>query len=205
MGDFAFLPIHAAGIYTGPGQVCCADYVVSSYTPTLTTLLDAPRARTVRQMRLITTATGWYPSIQSSYLATKEAQSVIGLARAAGASAEAAPPSTSAANNLALIKLKAADIIHYAGHTVQDASEPLKSRLCFDGSEISVHDLLEAKPVPPAFLAFLYDAAARESPQDVGHVGHLAGAMLFAGFENVVTTASSVFAQSSERAKAEYI
>jgi hypothetical protein len=188
MGDFAFLPIHAAGIYTGSDQECCADYVVSSYTPTLAALLDAPRARTVRQMRLITTATGWYPSIQSSYLATKEAQSVIGLARAAGASAEAAPQFTSAANNIALIK--AADILHHAGHIVQDASEPLKSRLGLQ--EVADRDLatVEAKPVPPAFLAFLYDAAARESPQDVGHMGHLAGALLFAGFENVVTTAS---------------
>ena len=39
--------MHAAGIYTSPaaGQ-CCSDYVVSSYTPTLTTLLHARRAFT---------------------------------------------------------------------------------------------------------------------------------------------------------------
>jgi hypothetical protein len=42
-GDFAFLPIHAAGIYAGPedSRVCCSDYVVSSYTPTLSALLNA--------------------------------------------------------------------------------------------------------------------------------------------------------------------
>jgi tetratricopeptide (TPR) repeat protein len=42
-GDFAFLPIHAAGIYAGPedSHVCCSNYVVSSYTPTLSALLNA--------------------------------------------------------------------------------------------------------------------------------------------------------------------
>jgi hypothetical protein len=42
-GDFALIPVHAAGIYTGADQECCSDYVVSSYIPTLTSLLRARR------------------------------------------------------------------------------------------------------------------------------------------------------------------
>jgi CHAT domain-containing protein len=33
-----FLPLHAAGIYGTSSVECCSDYVVSSYTPTLTAL-----------------------------------------------------------------------------------------------------------------------------------------------------------------------
>jgi CHAT domain-containing protein len=38
-----FLPLHAAGIYQGTAgdQACCSDYFVSSYTPTISTLLRA--------------------------------------------------------------------------------------------------------------------------------------------------------------------
>jgi hypothetical protein len=40
-GAFAFVPVHAAGISEGPNREYCADYVVSSYTPTLASLLRA--------------------------------------------------------------------------------------------------------------------------------------------------------------------
>ncbi|CAG8697403.1 9223_t:CDS:1, partial [Acaulospora colombiana] len=41
-GPLAFLPIHAAGIYD-PGSVDSqiSDYVISSYTPTLSALLES--------------------------------------------------------------------------------------------------------------------------------------------------------------------
>ncbi|KAJ7257747.1 hypothetical protein C8J57DRAFT_1647484 [Mycena rebaudengoi] len=48
-GPFAFVPIHAAGIYTELQTDCVSDYVVSSYTPTLTALLNPPaHAETVK-------------------------------------------------------------------------------------------------------------------------------------------------------------
>ena len=40
-GEFSFLPIHAAGIYHGDSQVCLSDFFISSYTPTVSALLDA--------------------------------------------------------------------------------------------------------------------------------------------------------------------
>jgi hypothetical protein len=36
-----FLPVHAAGIYNPGNLECCSDYVVSSYTPTLSALYRA--------------------------------------------------------------------------------------------------------------------------------------------------------------------
>jgi hypothetical protein len=43
-GPFMFLPLHAAGIYDTNNTECCADYVVCSYTPTLTALLRAQQS-----------------------------------------------------------------------------------------------------------------------------------------------------------------
>ena len=43
-GVFSFTPIHAAGKYdAGALNECCSDYVVSSYTPTIGTLIIARR------------------------------------------------------------------------------------------------------------------------------------------------------------------
>src|SRR3984957_12976421 len=46
-GPLTFLPIHAAGLYnTGDPGFKTSDFVTSSYTPTLTTLVELPlRAR----------------------------------------------------------------------------------------------------------------------------------------------------------------
>jgi hypothetical protein len=41
-GPFAFLPLHAARIYSKDIMDCASDYVISSYTPTLTALLAPP-------------------------------------------------------------------------------------------------------------------------------------------------------------------
>ena len=43
-GPFAFLPIHAAGIYTDGEQICFSDYATISYTPTLEALLNSQPA-----------------------------------------------------------------------------------------------------------------------------------------------------------------
>ncbi|KAJ7617741.1 hypothetical protein FB45DRAFT_840590, partial [Roridomyces roridus] len=40
-GPLAFLPIHAAGIYSGSQTDCVHDYAISSYTPTVTALLPS--------------------------------------------------------------------------------------------------------------------------------------------------------------------
>jgi hypothetical protein len=192
-GDFASLPLHAAGIYDGPDQECCADYVVSSYTPTLAALIRArqvSRVRTIQEMRLVITTTG-----QTSHgmpplkFDTKEAQSVVELARAAGASADVAPRLTSVSESLALIQ--SADILHHAGHFAHHESEPLQSRLYLDGSELSARDFLEAELAPSIFLAFISaDEAARGRRRDTEPIAHLAGNMLFAGFENVIAAMS---------------
>src|SRR5688572_9916438 len=39
-GPFAFLPIHAAGIYEGPDACSLLDYAISSYIPNITTLIN---------------------------------------------------------------------------------------------------------------------------------------------------------------------
>src|SRR6201999_3764306 len=55
-GLLAFLPIHAAGIYDDAVGNKLSDYVVSSYTPTLTAILDLSTPRVEDDFRILTIA-----------------------------------------------------------------------------------------------------------------------------------------------------
>jgi hypothetical protein len=53
-GPFTFLPIHAAGLYSTGEPECVSDYVVSSYTPTISALLgDVPVSDPFKMMVVI--------------------------------------------------------------------------------------------------------------------------------------------------------
>jgi hypothetical protein len=59
-GPLTFLPLHAAGVYTGKGAECLSDYAVSSYVPTLSALAEARSRRTVRRYaRVLERLPGW--------------------------------------------------------------------------------------------------------------------------------------------------
>jgi hypothetical protein len=49
-GPLTFLPLHAAGVYTGKEADCLSDYAVSSYVPTLSALAEA-RSRPTGEVR----------------------------------------------------------------------------------------------------------------------------------------------------------
>ncbi|KAJ6479397.1 hypothetical protein C8R47DRAFT_604824 [Mycena vitilis] len=52
-GPFAFLPIHAVGMYGEDGTDQVSGYVISSYTPTITALLDLPTPTTSFKMTVV--------------------------------------------------------------------------------------------------------------------------------------------------------
>ena len=53
-GPFSFLPLHAAGLYGAEESKCIFDYVVSSYTPTISALLrDMPPPSTPLKMVVV--------------------------------------------------------------------------------------------------------------------------------------------------------
>jgi CHAT domain-containing protein len=84
--------------------------------------------------------------------------------------------------------LPRADILHLACHGVQDMKDPLKSGFCLGDGKLSVSELMEIKLDHP-FLAFLSACETAKGDQDQPDQAiHLAAAMLFCGFPNVVAT-----------------
>jgi CHAT domain-containing protein len=190
-GAFAFVPVHAAGIYEGPDQECCADYVISSYTPTLTALLRAQhRAPTYRpeQVHLLALAVerAHDRSLPRLRFVEREAALALEIAAAAGAASSQAPDDAGAGAVVAA--LESMHMVHLACHGIQHDSAPLESRFCLGGGNLTVAELMRSE-LKGAFCAFL--SACETAKGDRAHADeavHLAATMLFAGFRSVVAT-----------------
>ncbi|THG95940.1 hypothetical protein EW026_g5794 [Hermanssonia centrifuga] len=195
-GAFTFLPIHAAGIYTEGGQ-CCSDYVVSSYTPTLGTLLKAreslaPISR--KDTKMLSAAVprpysgdplpGTIAELQKiSEVVSAENRLPLSPADDAmlGSGAGATVQSI-------LERLPEATILHLACHGKQDPNSPLNSGFIMRDNMLSISKLMPL-PLSNAFLAFLSACeTAKGDEEQSDQIIHLAAAMLFVGFKSVIGT-----------------
>jgi hypothetical protein len=192
-GDFAPLPVHAAGIYAGTKQECCSDFVVSSYTPTLATLLRArrdmqPVPTTEARLLLVAAehvATAQLPALPSVRIEMSE---ITGIADRAGIQ-YAASSRTVATPEEAKVALPSATLVHIACHGLQHPEQPLESafHLSNDGV-LSVSNLMELD-LKGAYLAFLSACeTAKGDRVQSDQAIHLAATMLFVGFKSVVAT-----------------
>jgi CHAT domain-containing protein len=199
VGSLVFLPVHAAGVYAEGSLECCSDYVVSSYTPTLSALHRAradflPKAR--RSLTLLVAAA---PTSETSrnlpflHSVGPEVLKVAQLARATGHIEILECGRTSAAMvHEVAAALPRADIVHLACHGVQDQEDPLTSGFCLGDDRLTVSELMDIR-LDHAFLAFLSACETAKGDKDQPDQAiHLAAAMLFCGFRSVVATMWSV-------------
>jgi CHAT domain-containing protein len=183
--------VHAAGIYEGPGQECCADYVVSSYAPTLTALLRAQqqaRTHATRQAQMVAVAVEQAHNAALSPLryVAQETRHVVEVAAGAGASASFIH--TNVAKDDVLTSFRSANFVHLACHGIQDPASPYDSHFSLGCSDLTVSDLIEVN-LPNAFFAFLSACdTAKGTQKHADEVVHLAATMLFAGFQSVAAT-----------------
>jgi CHAT domain-containing protein len=192
-GELGFLPIHAAGIYEETGPVCTADYVVSSYIPTLASLTKArhlwtPIARSdIAGLVICETATT-VGSMKYLSDVVDEAVAVRECFMSAGAQVLNKPSAHTTMPELcSLLEGTPAHVLHMACHGIQD-SEALKSSFLLQDAKLSIEDIIQLN-LPQAFLAFL--SACQTANGDVNapdQAVHLAASMLFCGFRSVVGT-----------------
>ncbi|KAF8207927.1 CHAT domain-containing protein [Mycena galopus ATCC 62051] len=189
-GPFAFLPIHAAGIYGEDITECVSDYVVSSYTPTLTTLLDPPVCAPA--------------SFKMTTVIEPKAPNFLPLP---GARAELNKIMTRVPDQwltglvntkveTALVHLRESSIVHFACHGVQDLVHPLDSGLILTDGCLKVSELMHRsegdsaldlkKSMSLAFLSACETAKGDKAVPD--EAMHLAATLLFSGFRGVVAT-----------------
>jgi CHAT domain-containing protein len=191
-GAFTFVPVHAAGIYEGLNQESCSEYVVSSYTPTLTALLRAQNGAqrvVVNELQLSLIAAGYTEDLHLPALPSvqDEVETVIHTCTRANVSLDTgciSEPITAQVDKA----FESAHLVHIACHGIQHPSDPLQSAFCLNKGKMKVEHLMRLE-LKKAFLAFLSACeTAKGDKNQPDQTIHLAATMLFAGFKGVVAT-----------------
>jgi CHAT domain-containing protein len=183
--------VHAAGIYGGPGhEVCAADYVVSSYVPTISALIKARNQWDRLAITKISAALICEPSEGLRYLphVMHEVQVIRECFTDAGAQVlNTSTPQATVSELQALLKGSVTQVLHLACHGVQEA-DALQSSFTLKDGNLSIERIMELN-LPHAVMAYLSACHTAKGSQDQPDQSvHLAASMLFCGFRSVIGT-----------------
>jgi CHAT domain-containing protein len=190
-----FLPLHAAGIYDTSDAECCADYIVSSYTPTLNALLRAQKAgpnfhRYETKLGLVAAMEAWDIRLPILRYVEDEINLVQSVAESMSISVDDSNSCIGNATTVARVSevLRNTNLVHIACHGTQNTHNALSSGYCLSDGNLSVSRLMDLD-LKDAFFAFLSACeTAKGDKKQPDQTVHLAAAMLFVGFRSVVAT-----------------
>ena len=198
-GPLAFLPLHAAGIYSPNGRSppgsCISDFVISSYTPTVGSLLEKLReSANVQQpasSKLLIISQPNTPG-RSAIPATTKEMNCIWDAIDASHSNSLRLEGESASVSRVKLEMESHGSIHLACHATQDIENPLKSGFYLHDGRLELSEIMKQKFVVRelAFLSACQTSAGTEKLSE--EAVHLAAGMLAAGYRGVVATMWSI-------------
>ncbi|KAG9083358.1 hypothetical protein FRC06_004576, partial [Ceratobasidium sp. 370] len=187
-GTLSFLPLHAAGDYSGAGTVL-SDLAISSYTPTISSLKQSTSS----------------PATFSGILAVGHESGIRGLSRLPGTRKEldiiqkqakklsfTRLDEESACTDTVLDLMKDHGWVHFACHASQDRTDPMKSALHLHDGDLDLATICRY-PHKNAQLAFLSACQTATGDSDLPDESiHLAAGLLMAGYSTVIATMWSI-------------
>ncbi|KAG8738401.1 hypothetical protein FRC10_006928 [Ceratobasidium sp. 414] len=183
-GPLSFLPLHAAGIYeTNSPKQKLHDFVVSSYTPDLGTLLATPASGPFRGILAI----GMTVTPGKSYL-RHTGEELDHIKRLAGDERVTRLEGSQATINAVRDAMHDHTFIHFACHASQNLDEPTTSAFHLHDGPLDLAEI-SRNPLKYARLAFL---SACETATGVERLSeeavHLAAGILMSGCPSVIAT-----------------
>ncbi|KAJ7249041.1 CHAT domain-containing protein [Mycena rebaudengoi] len=187
-GPFAFVPIHAAGIYNPEGTDCVSDYVISSNTPTLTALLDPPAhiPAFFKMTVMIEPHASKCDPLPGTALELEKIKNRV--------PSQWLTALESTTRNTVMQHLHNSSVIHFACHGTQDFENPLNSGLVLSDGRLDIAQIMRIpvndrthmmkNSMKLAFLSACETAKGDEKALD--EAMHLAASLLFAGFGGVI-------------------
>ncbi|KAG8705465.1 hypothetical protein FRC11_009017, partial [Ceratobasidium sp. 423] len=188
-GELSFLPLHAAGDYDQP-QSRVFDYVISSYTPTLTALLSCTPSSLNQDSGVLAIGQAATPGHKPLPGTTTELASVKGHTEAKAKYSQLI--GDQATRKGVLDAMEQHDWVHLACHAHQNVETPTKSGFhLHDGTlDLSAINQRSFKNKGLAFPSACQTATGDEKLPD--EAIHLASGMLMAGYPSVIATMWSV-------------
>jgi CHAT domain-containing protein len=173
--------------------VCCSDYVVSSYTPTLSALLNtqrkAPQTAPNRLDILVVSEDALAsPTMQRLWFVEREVAAVEDLAKASKRDCSVDTIARHATVDRITDRIQNAHFVHLACHGTQDQTSALESGFHLSDGKLTVSKLMTLQ-LDKAWFAYLSACeTAKSDAKQPEQAVHLAAAMLHAGFKSVVAT-----------------
>ena len=188
-GSLSFLPIHAAGIYGIETGDKLPDYVVSSYTPTLTAILDSSTSKVEDNFTILTVAQPSTPNAAPILKTEDEVKVVQSLASGMNVVSLVSEEGTV---DRVLQAMKDTDWIHMACHGKQETSDPMKSGLLLHDKILELSEIVR-HALPRADFAFLSACQTAVGDERIAdESAHLAAGMFMAGYRGVIATMWSI-------------
>ncbi|KAA1474124.1 hypothetical protein DENSPDRAFT_314359 [Dentipellis sp. KUC8613] len=189
-GPVAFLPLHAAGLYdtstAAPGSKVF-DYVTSSYTPTLTALLNDLSKQEFRGLLAVS-----QPSTPGQKALPETVNEVRAIEKRIGCFSLEWLNGPQATVSSVLNGMAEHSWIHLACHAVQRVDQSTKSAFCLDHGQLELSQII-TKSLPFAELAFLSACQTASGDEKLSEEAvHLAAGMLLAGYQSVIATMWSI-------------
>ena len=193
-----FLPIHAAGSHdTVSSQFGdkVFDFVVSSYTPSLSILAPLPNSSPTPNGNLCLLAVRQPLSDGQMPLrgVITELQHIQAIIRRSASACTTLVESSVGTVEEVLALMKNADWIHFACHGIQDASNPINSGLCLANERrLKISDIITLSRSRGG-LAYLSACQTAKGDKNISDEAiHIAAGMLFAGYGGVIGTMWSI-------------
>ena len=188
-GPLTFLPIHAAGLYganASPGQKL-SDFVVSSYTPTLSSLITGSRQTAPPNQQVLAVAL----PLESKLSGARKELDLI-KNRVGPSHVKLLLESAATIGNVTA-GMKESSFVHFACHGVQHPTRPIESALLLAGDSRLTLSHISRISLPNAQLAFLSACQTATGDEKLAQEAvHLAAGMLSAGYRGVIATMWSI-------------
>jgi CHAT domain-containing protein len=189
-GPLAFLPIHAAGIYSPDAiESQIGDYVISSYTPTLSALLEAPNRPVDPLFKLLSVIQPSAPGVLSIPNTKKELEYIQ---KRMGLLEHTVLDGHEGTKQCVTKAMSESNWLHLACHGAQRRDEPTKSALILEDGHLTLEEIIKLD-LPKAEFAFLSACQTTTGDDRLSDEAvHIAGGMLLAGYKGVVATMWSI-------------
>lgn len=188
-GSLAFLPIHAAGLYAaGEMEEILSNYAISSYTPTLTAIIDQSQRVVPDNFQILTVAE---PSKSNPIPKTEEEVKIIKII--AGSLRVQSLANDTATVEQVLQGMQESHWIHLACHGKQRLDDPMKSGFLLHGEKMLELSEIVKMALPKAEFAFLSACQTAMGDERVAEESvHLAAGMFLSGCRGVIATMWSI-------------
>ena len=194
-GPLTFLPVHAAGLYGAGDAPKIFDYVVSSYTPTLSSLLAVKRHRPKinHTSRLLTVSQPATPGFNLLPGTVNEVDAIQALQSSADPRLHITRLDDREATVATVLQhMQECSWIHFACHGVQDTTRPTESAFRLIDNPLTLKEIMK-QSFTHTELAFLSACQTAKGDSKLPEEAiHLAAGMLMAGYGSVVGTMWSI-------------